>query len=197
MVTQQLKALYEKLPERVRRLFEGKKTGLLVFAGLAGIALIFLSAVLPASQQELQNVTAEQTPEEYAASLETRLQKMVNGIEGVGRCEVMVTVESGIETVYAVEESQNVNETNSYEGDSMKKQTQQQNLQQKYIVVDAGSGKKEALVKTQRQPAIQGVVVVCEGAGSTIVQERVTRAVTTALGIPYTKVCVTKLNPKA
>ena len=66
--------------------------------------------------------------------------------------------------IYAIEESQNSNETNSYEGDEMKKQTQQQNTEQKYIVMDAGSGKKEALLKTWKQPAIQGVVVVCEGA---------------------------------
>ena len=60
--------------------------------------------------------------------------------------------------------------------------------------MDAGSGKKEALLKTQKQPTIQGVVVVCEGAGSMIVQERVTQVVTTALGIPYNKVCVTKIS---
>ena len=74
------------------------------------------------------------------------------------------------------------------------KQTQQQNTEQKYIVMDAGSGKKEALLKTWKQPAIQGVVVVCEGAKSVVVQERVTQAVTTALGIPYNKVCVTKIS---
>ena len=38
------------------------------------------------------------------------------------------------------------------------------------------------------------VPVVGEGAGSMVVQERVTQVVTTALGIPYTKVCVTKIS---
>jgi len=37
-------------------------------------------------------------------------------------------------------------------------------------------------------------VVVCEGAGSMVVQERVTQVVTTALGISYNKVCVTKIG---
>ena len=99
-----------------------------------------------------------------------------------------------VEYVYAVEETQNVNRTNSYNGDEVARETQQENTEQKYIVVDAGNGKKEALVKTERQPAIQGVVIVCEGAGSMVVQERVTQVVTTALGIPYNKVCVTKLS---
>lgn len=190
----QLKKLYERLPESMRRLLGEKKTVLLVAAGIAGIALIFFSSLSPPAAEKSE--PDQQTLEEYASGLEKRLETMVGGIEGVGRCRVMVTVESGVETVYAVEESQNVNETNSFDGQDMTRQTQQQNLQQKYIVIDAGSGKKQALVKTQRQPTVQGVVVVCEGAGSVIVQERVTQAVTTALGIPYTKICVTKLNTK-
>lgn len=56
----------------------------------------------------------------------------------------MVTAESGVEYVYAVEETQNVNRTNSYNGDEVARETQQENTEQKYIVVDAGNGKKEA-----------------------------------------------------
>ena len=50
------------------------------------------------------------------------------------------------------------------------------------------------MLKTERLPKIQGVVVVCEGAGSMTVQQRVTEVVATALDIPYTKVCVTKIG---
>lgn len=106
----------------------------------------------------------------------------------------MVTTESGVEHVYAIEESRNTNESNSYDGEGLQRQTQQVNSAQKYIVMEAGAGKKEALLKTERLPKIQGVVVVCEGAGSMTVQQRVTEVVATALDIPYTKVCVTKIG---
>ena len=161
------------------------------------MALIFLSTVIQTGGSNKPNPSVgagQLTSQEYVAQLEDRLTGIVGSIEGVGRCQVMVTAESGVEYVYAVEETQNVNRTNSYNGDEVARETQQENTEQKYIVVDAGNGKKEALVKTERQPAIQGVVIVCEGAGSMVVQERVTQVVTTALGIPYNKVCVTKLS---
>lgn len=185
------------LREKLDAVFKGKHSRTLLFVGIAGMALIFLSTVIQTGGSNKPNPSVgagQLTSQEYVAQLEERLIGIVGSIEGVGRCQVMVTAESGVEYVYAVEETQNVNRTNSYNGDEVARETQQENTEQKYIVVDAGNGKKEALVKTERQPAIQGVVIVCEGAGSMVVQERVTQAVTTALGIPYNKVCVTKLG---
>lgn len=185
------------LKDKWNGVFHGSKSRTLLFLGIAGMSLILLSTVLPmggAKQNPPLGAQDTQTAEQYVARLETRLTSIVGSVEGVGRCEVMVTTANGAENIYAIEESQNASETNSYEGDAVRKQTQQQNTEQKYIVVDAGSGKKEALLKTQRQPTVQGVVIVCEGAGSMVVQERVTQVVTTALGIPYNKVCVTKIS---
>lgn len=185
------------LREKLDAVFKGKHSRTLLFVGIAGMALIFLPTVIQTGGSNKPNPSVgagQLTSQEYVAQLEDRLTGIVGSIEGVGRCQVMVTAESGVEYVYAVEETQNVNRTNSYNGDEVARETQQENTEQKYIVVDAGNGKKEALVKTERQPAIQGVVIVCEGAGSMVVQERVTQVVTTALGIPYNKVCVTKLS---
>lgn len=185
------------LREKLDAVFKGKHSRTLLFVGIAGMALIFLSTVIQTGGSNKPNPSVgagQLTSQEYVAQLEDRLTGIAGSIEGVGRCQVMVTAESGVEYVYAVEETQNVNRTNSYNGDEVARETQQENTEQKYIVVDAGNGKKEALVKTERQPAIQGVVIVCEGAGSMVVQERVTQVVTTALGIPYNKVCVTKLS---
>ena len=185
------------LREKLDAVFKGKHSRTLLFVGIAGMALIFLSTVIQTGGSNKPNPSVgagQLTSQEYVAQLEERLTGIVGSIEGVGRCQVMVTAESGVDYVYAVEETQNVNRTNSYNGDEVARETQQENTEQKYIVVDAGNGKKEALVKTERQPAIQGVVIVCEGAGSMVVQERVTQVVTTALGIPYNKVCVTKLS---
>ena len=185
------------LREKLDAVFKGKHSRTLLFVGIAGMALIFLSTVIQTGGSNKPNPSVgagQLTSQEYVAQLEDRLTGIVGSIEGVGRCQVMVTAESGVEYVYAVEETQNVNRTNSYNGDEVARETQQENTEQKYIVVDAGNGKKEALVKTERQPAIQGVVIVCEGAGSMVVQERVTQVVTTALGLPYNKVCVTKLS---
>ena len=60
--------------------------------------------------------------------------------------------------------------------------------------MDSEYGKKEALVLTQLEPKIQGVVIVCEGAGNIRVEADLTNVVTTALNIPSTRVCVVKIS---
>ncbi len=172
----------------------GQKGSLLLLIGIAGMVLIFLSTLGSSSPDQSEGQMEPQDTQVYLEELEERLAGIVGQVDGVGRCEVMITAENGIEYVYAVEESENLNTSNSYDQDGARRQTQQQTSDQRYILLDVGGGNKQALLKTQRQPAIQGVVVVCQGAGSMVVQERVTEVVTTALGIPYTKVCVTKIS---
>ena len=184
----------KNLLEKAGGFFRAKKGAALFCLGIAGIVLVAASTFLPDDKSNPTVGATEQDAQAYIAKIEERLTSLVSNIDGVGKCEVMVTAENGVEYVYAVEETQNVNQTNSFSGDAVQKQTQQQNIEQKYIVVDTGGGRKQALLKTQKQPTVQGVVVVCEGAASTVVQQRITEAVTTALGIPYTKVCVTKIQ---
>ncbi|MBE6907071.1 hypothetical protein [Marasmitruncus massiliensis] len=185
----------DSLKTKFTALLGGGKSRLLVVLGIVGMGFILLSSFISTGAKNNPSVgSADQISQEYVTQLEKRLTDLVGQVQGVGRCEVMVTAETGVEYVYAVEQNENASQTNSYEGDEVKRETQQQNLEQKYIVVDTGSGKREALLKTQKQPAIRGVVVVCEGASSMVVQERITRVVTTALGIPYNRVCVTPIK---
>lgn len=54
---------------------------------------------------------------------------------------------------------------------------------------------KDSTTKTKEvQPIIRGVLVVCDGGDDPVITERVTTAVTRALGISAAKVCVTKLS---
>ena len=65
-----------------------------------------------------------------------------------------------------------------------------------YHYADTGtriSAGREALLETVSCPCVTGVVVVCEGGGAPVIQERVTRAVQTACGISAGHVYVAKL----
>ena len=74
--------------------------------------------------------------------------------------------------------------------DSLIKQT----LKPTIVIVDNGGGARSALVQTEIEPTVKGVVVVWEGGGDILVQTRVTEAITTVLNIPSNRVCVTKLS---
>ena len=69
-----------------------------------------------------------------------------------------------------------------------------ESTEQKYLLVEGEDGKKQALVKTTKEPAVKGIVIVCEGGDSTAVKAEVINAVTTALDISSSRVCVTKID---
>ena len=55
-----------------------------------------------------------------------------------------------------------------------------------------GTNGRSALVRTRMEPVVKGVVVVCEGGDNPLTVTRILEAVTTALAISSTKVCITK-----
>lgn len=192
-----------RFAKAVKEFFSGEgKLKLIVLLGIAGMILILVSQLAgrdKAPQEPPDEATATFTTEEYIAGLEDKLTNLVTGIEGVGRAQVMVTLESGVEYVYAQEEKRNTDTTREPGGEEQPAVTvmQKENVEQKYILIETEYGKREALVLTQLQPKVQGVVVVCEGADSIYVQQKLTSVVTTALGIPSTRVCVVKIENSA
>ncbi len=166
----------KKLFERFKKWMAGKKGArwLMILGGL-GVALILFSEWTPQ-----ETVSAQQRTEEYTAYLEERLVDTVRNIDGVGSCQVMLSLESGVRYVYATEDRQD----NNYRQDGEKLDTSE-NSQQSVIVVD-----DKGLLVTEILPIVQGVVVVCEGGNDISVQERIIKAVATVLRISEKRVCV-------
>ncbi len=176
---------------------KSEKGGKVILAtGILAILLIFISGYFSGGEKGTSQAKSEQTQllsaDEYTAQLERRLTDIVGSIAGAGTCKVMVTLENGIQYVYAQEEkiSENKMQDNT---DSTVRTQESGDRQKSYIIVDSGSG-NQALVVTEVQPTIKGVVIVCQGGGSPSVQQQVINAVTTALAINSTKVCVAPLS---
>lgn len=193
-----MKALLSKL------LSGDVKTKLIVAAGLIGMLLILISqfmdsgAATAREEAPQDTTTAQYTTEEYAAQLEEKLQRLIGSIQGVGAAQVMVTLEHGIEYVYAQQEKSSTDkklEPGSEE--SGERLDYKYDVEYSYVFVDNGYGDKRPLLRTELQPKVQGVVVVCEGADDIRVQQNVTNVVTTALHIPTTRVCVVKIDAQS
>ena len=169
----------------------GKGTKVIVALGLAGMGLILLSNFWPAKSGS-QPKTAQLTAEEFTVQLEKKLTELVGSLEGAGESKVMVTLENGVEYVYATQDKVNTNEVQDTDGDS-NKLTQQNDSEKEIIVVDTENGRQGLLV-TEIQPTVKGVVIVCEGGDNAAVQQRITQAITTALNLSSSRVCVTKAS---
>jgi len=172
------------LIERIRRFFQSSKgMRVTVLVGLAGIALILFSEMLPTRTEQrssgaLYAEEGENSAETYRLSLENRLTGLLARMEGVGTAKVMVTLEGSAEQIYA-------EEVRVSKGDHNEQK------QSAYVITRAG-GSESALLSRTAYPDIQGVAVLCAGGDHAAVRERVSRAVAVVLGIPASRVFVGK-----
>ena len=148
---------------------EKQRVNLLVCMGLAGLLLLAVSSWLPADSAAPAAKTGSTA--DYAAELETRLTALISRVEGAGKTAVMVTLESGSESIYATDTDSDGSSTH----------------------VLLGSGGADGLVETVETPRVLGVAVVCEGGGSAAVQSRVTALVQALTGIGTNHITVAKM----
>lgn len=168
------------------------KTTLIMAAGLLGILLIGISPMLKTDNQSKPKQEIIPSAEEYAAALETRLEKILGRIDGVGEVEVMITLKSGYTYTYAVTEKVNSDVSEEYKSDDQRKTQQKNTTEQNYVMVEDG---ESPLITSLNEPQIKGVVVVCAGGGDQRVVAEVTAAVKTALDISSAKITVSKISP--
>lgn len=171
-----------------------KKIKWIVLIGMIGILLILLSEILPQSTKTPQDaVSVSIDNETFCRQTEEKIYNLVSSIQGVGEAQVWVTLESGAEYVYLQEEIRNTDTTKDYDSEGVKTLREKDNSEQKYILVNK-NGEEQPLLQKQLEPTVQGVVIVCEGAGSAQVNEQVVNAVTCALGISSNRVYVAQLT---
>lgn len=170
------------------------KQKLIVALGIIGAVLIALSSFLPSSKAK-PNVGSSGTmsAQEYTQQLEQRILDIVSSIEGAGQTKVLITLENSAEYVYAQQQRITTDNTESIQNDNTKVD-EKSTSENTYIFVENENGRKQALIETVVEPRIKGVVILCEGAGNSQVEYRVLNAVTTALNISSTKVCITKIS---
>lgn len=171
------------------------KQKLIVALGIIGALLILLSSFWPSGSggKTSSGTTGVVTADEYTQNLEKRILDIVSSIEGAGQTKVLITLENSAEYVYAQQQKTSTDSTESVQNDN-KKLDERFTSENTYIFVENESGRKQALIETVVEPRIKGVVILCEGAGNSQVEYRVLNAVTTALNISSTKVCITKIS---
>ena len=132
--------------------------------GAAAMLLILLSELFsPFRVKPPQQAPTPVDDNVYRQQLEQQLSDLIAQVEGAGKTTVMVTLESGEETIYAL--------------DTLSGQTQEQ---QTHVLLDDGT----ALAQTVCTPRVCGVAVVCEGGGDVRVAARITELVGAAAGCP-------------
>ena len=155
-----------------------------VIIGAAGMLMIMLSEFIPENNDESQDkditIIKSDENDDFRKQTERELKKLLEQIDGVGKCEVMISLESSTEYIYA----ENISRSSDVNADRRNEKTDEE------IVITECNGERKPLVRKIIDPQIGGVVIVCEGGGDISINERVQKTVSTALNISSTRVCV-------
>ncbi|PWM45520.1 MAG: hypothetical protein DBX47_04335 [Clostridiales bacterium] len=143
-----------------------KKNFILILIGAAALVCLLLFADIFTNKNQATEKPDEES--DYATLAQDELKTILEKIEGVGPCEIMITLENGYENDYA----RDVN------GDKIE-----------YTVV----GGKTVLI-SKKTPKIAGVLVVCRGGDSSSVKSEVINIVSKLFSIEKIKVSVSKLK---
>jgi stage III sporulation protein AG len=185
--------------EKLKRVFSGKNAPIiLVIAGFIGIGLILLSDinVKPSKGSGTASVSGSLSTDAYASATEKKLTDIIGRIDGVGRVKVMVTVGSTEQNVYEQSQKNTDDTTVASQSDGSTQKQTNTGSEQTPVVMDNGSGGQSALVKTQLQPSILGVAVVCDGGGEASVQEQITNTIMSILSVSSEHISVCKMSSK-
>lgn len=168
---------------------------LLLIAGAAAILLLVLPEMFSGCGTD--DTAAEKSDSfdsrAYVSQLEEKLEDMIGSVEGAGKTKVMITLQNGIEYIYASEDKISLNSSETTGSNGSMSSEEKENSENSYIIIEDEKGER-ALIRTELMPSINGVVVICEGAENSEVAERIRQVVTTALNISSRRVCITQLS---
>ena len=148
---------------------------------LAGVLLLASGGRGTKEETVSPDVSAQPSSFDLTAFEQTLCDKLA-AVDGVGRVELMLSLEQSGEAVYAVNTFQTtgMDSSESFESDLT-------------VLSDGSYGEKPVTVKNLL-PTFRGAVVLCDGADDAQVRLAVTQAVSTVCGIGADKVTVLKMS---
>ena len=150
--------------QRINALFGKYKYPILVV--LVGLALL----LLPGREAEEAAAPVQTVTEE---SLEQRLEALLAQIEGAGAVRVLLTEDTGRETLW---------------------QTDVDSDRENTVIVEDSDRNETGLVRRTRSPSYRGAVILCQGADVPSVKLAIVEAVRCVTGLGADRISVQKMN---
>lgn len=123
--------------------------------------------------------------EDYSLYLEDKLVNILSELKGVGKVNVMVTLESTVEKVTVNNTTKITESTLEEDAEGGTRKVEREDLTRE--VLTKGNDDSLLVVK-EIKPNVQGVIVMAEGAEDPLIKETLYEAVKTVLGIKGNKV---------
>ena len=167
--------------------------GLLVFSRwlspslIPGETEILKETGVPASPSLL-------TDKNYEEQLEGKLEKMFSLVEGAGKVKVMITLAASKEMVVAKDETGENSATIETDQAGGKREVNSSKSSGQSVILKNSDGSSEPLIVKEKEPVIEGVIIVAEGGGNIYVKDALIRAARAVLGVEANKIEVLKMK---
>ena len=188
-----------------------------VVVGLAGILLLIIAMPLEGqnTKEQEEHVGVEQTSwaentsektnlkagnlsmtdDSYAEYLEEKLENVLEQMEGVGKVSVMITMSDTGE--YVVEKDTNRVTSITTEGDSEGgNRTVSESSENETTIYVEMDNETYPYVQKEKVPTVEGVVVVAQGGGNSMVVSNISDAVKALLPVEAHRIKVVKMCSK-
>lgn len=151
---------------------EKKSLWLFLVALIAGVLLLLFGGQKEKSVQAVNNSSVNEFDYERERELEARVSTLCSQVAGVSDVTVMITLDAGVEEIYAFDEQISGNDKRST-----------------YVFGASGQEKTPVPVK-ELAPTVRGVAIVCRGGENPTVQLKLTEMISALFGIPASAVSV-------
>ena len=155
-----------------------KKYKYAVIILIIGIVLMMMPKI---SVNKADKQSVKQTPVIYENNINDDLKSILCKIDGVGRVEVMLTIDKGAETIY----QSNTVKTVSDQTTDIKNDT--------VIITDSDRNEQGMIVRIDPVKYL-GAVVICQGANNPNIRLSVVEAVSKITGLGTDRICVLKMK---
>ncbi|KNF07397.1 stage III sporulation protein AG [Gottschalkia purinilytica] len=130
------------------------------------------------------NIKENDLIQDYASSLENKLETILQEMNGVENVKVMITLEDTAERVPIFNTTKKNEKTNENDGQGGAREVFREDVSQEVVTTEGDS----LMVIKEVKPKVKGVIVVANGAENIVVKEKLYSAVKTVLGISGSKV---------
>ncbi len=150
--------------------------------------LLLVSAGIPNGKSGAADADEADSQEFDLASFQRSVSESLSKIDGAGNVEVLLSLESGEESVYASDISQ-TSQTSGGNTDSSSESYQSTMS----ILSDGSYGESPVLIKSN-YPTFRGAVILCDGADNDVVRLQITQAVSALCGISTDHISISKMS---
>lgn len=168
--------------EEIKKLIQKMGLVRLVLVVICGVLLLFLSYPGRSGEPDTESVdspyvqTEEKTTlEDYKSAREDELRELLQKVEGVGSAQVLITLRASNEKVM-LKDSTNKGEAS----------------EEKTVLVENSDRDSSPYIVQEREPEIEGVVIVCQGGNDSVIKREITDAVSALFSIESHKIKIMK-----